>query len=188
MPSWRAPDSRSFDVSSVDDTGVLGSVSRSRSAMSGTTAIEVVLDLEELLGSRFAADTDEDIVVRVVGVLGRSSWQTAHSRAGSDMSRSSRPRCPRGDAPTRGPRDIWRAARVQIRHHSVLLVGDDLDAVAVPVVALHTGHNAGGTSARWSLPTSPVLIDECCPRAIRWQHSEARRQVPTPSPRAATTT
>jgi len=38
--------------------------------MSGTTAVKVVLDLEKLLCSRFAADTDEDIVVRVVGVLG----------------------------------------------------------------------------------------------------------------------
>jgi hypothetical protein len=52
------------------DTGGFGSVLRSRTAMSGTTAVKVVLDLEKLLCSRFAADTDEDIVVRVVGVLG----------------------------------------------------------------------------------------------------------------------
>jgi hypothetical protein len=38
--------------------------------MSDTAAVEVVLDLEELLGSRFAADTDEDILVGVVGAVG----------------------------------------------------------------------------------------------------------------------
>jgi hypothetical protein len=35
--------------------------------MSGTAAVEVVLDLEELLRGPLAADTDEDIVVTVIG-------------------------------------------------------------------------------------------------------------------------
>ncbi len=50
--------------------GVLGSVPGRRSAVSGTAAVEVLLDLEELLGSALAAHTDEDVVVTIVGAAG----------------------------------------------------------------------------------------------------------------------
>lgn len=58
------------NVSGSDDSGVLGSVPSPRSVVSGTAPVEVVLDLEELLGMPLAAHTDEDIVVRVVGAAG----------------------------------------------------------------------------------------------------------------------
>jgi len=65
-----APDSRSTASAGWTTPGALGSVPSPRCAMSDTAAVEVVLDLEELLGSRFAADTDEDILVGVVGAVG----------------------------------------------------------------------------------------------------------------------
>lgn len=58
------------NFSTSDDTGILGSAPGTRHAMTGTAAVEVVLDLKELLGIPLATDTDEDIAVTVVGAAG----------------------------------------------------------------------------------------------------------------------
>jgi len=47
-----------------------GSVHRPRAAATDTVAVEVILDLEELLGIHLAAGTDEDILLVVVGAAG----------------------------------------------------------------------------------------------------------------------
>lgn len=68
-----------------------GSVPVPRAAATNTIAVEVIQDLEELLGIPLAAGTDEDILLVVVGAAGSDLLADGALWAGSDTSRSSRP-------------------------------------------------------------------------------------------------
>lgn len=60
-----APNSRPPMSAAMGETPALGSVPGRSAAV-----VEVVLDLEELLGCPLASDADEDILVTVVGAAG----------------------------------------------------------------------------------------------------------------------
>lgn len=95
-----------------------GSVPVPRAAATDTVAVEVILDLEELLGIPLAAGTDEDILLVVVGAAGSDLLADGALLGRFGHVEIIAPSVARAAWAPGTPSDIWRAERPDIRQES----------------------------------------------------------------------